>query len=81
MLMDSVKLLDGVIEAGVIESGSALPAQDDIPKKKGQLFYLDIQIEDKAPGLYVFNGVEWVPASGATAGGSGEGDETEAWMG
>lgn len=80
MLMDSLKLLDGTIENGVIQSGDVFPDESE-PKKKGQLFYLDKQLEEKAPGLYVFNGAEWVPASGATAGGSGEGDETEAWMG
>ncbi len=83
MLMDSVKLLDGVIEDGVIQSGNVLPVAQDVnaPKKKGQLFYLDIQVGDKAPGLYVFNGVDWVPSSGASSGGSGEGDETDSWMG
>lgn len=80
MLTDSVKLLDGVIEDGVIKSGNAFPGQGK-SRKKGQLFYLDTALELLVPGLYVFDGVNWVPASGASAGGSGEGDETDAWMG
>jgi len=51
MLTDSITLLDGAIERGVIEGGLSFPPSP----RAGQLFYLT-----QTPlGLYVFDGGQW----------------------
>lgn len=84
MLADSITITDGAIKAGVIESGAEFPGVGNTKsKKKGQLYYLDQKINDKAAGLYVFDGAEWVPSSSDEAASSaGDAiDESALWMG
>lgn len=82
MLMDSIEITDGDIKSGVIESGSSFPGVGNGKgKKKGQLYYLDTVVGDKAPGLYVFDGANWVPSSGANGSAGESTDESALWMG
>lgn len=83
MLVDSIEITDGDIKSGVIESGSVFPGIGDTRgHKKGQLYYLDHQVNDKAPGLYVFDGANWVPSSSDTTASAGDSiDESALWMG
>lgn len=74
MLVDSLKLLDGFIDDGVIETGISLPSA--IGAKQGQLFYLRSGLK----GLYSFNGIEWEMPSGG-GGVAASGDESFSWMG
>lgn len=78
MLIDSVKMLDGDIDDGVIESGDALP--DKATAKKGQVFYLSVADATHAVGLHVFDGTEWVGSAAATQAASSA-DESDIWMG
>lgn len=74
MLVDSIKLYDGFIDDGVIETGISLPSVVDA--KQGQLFYLRAGLK----GLYSFNGIEWeMPSNGGGNGGGG--DDSFSWMG
>jgi hypothetical protein len=91
MWVDSITLDDGDIKSGVIESGSVFPGNSGNSngkgKKKGQLFYLDVKVDDKEPGLYVYNGTEWVTSSSLNAGPTDPTpagdtvDESALWMG
>lgn len=74
MLIDSVTLVDGNIDDGVIESAATLP--DISTAKLGQVFYLSAQDGSNGPGLYTFDGTVWKPSSGSTPV-----DETTLWMG
>lgn len=76
MLVDSIKLLDGFIDDGVIETGTSFPPA--LESRQGQLFYL----RSGDVGLYTFDGVEWTkPANSEGGGSSGGGDSSSSWMG
>lgn len=69
MLFDSIKMVDGAIDDGVIESGTSFPLIEN--SKLGQLFYLSQAVNENIAGLYVFDSINWVAASGGNGNDTG----------